>query len=76
MKHCENCQYYSAHERTTPATGTCFGEPPKNILLPMQTETAGLVAPGARGPALALQSTRPVVTATDRACALWRAAVH
>lgn len=76
MNTCKTCQFYEQHPEAKPETGTCYGEPPKNILLPLEAPNAGLVAPGARQIAMSLQSSRPAVVATDKACALWRGVQH
>ena len=74
MNTCKTCHFYDKQD-TEPETGTCYGDPPRNILLPMPVNGGPLLAPskGQQSMKMSIQSMRPAVMADERACHLWRA---
>jgi hypothetical protein len=82
MNTCQGCQFYQPFDvpatidilKKTEQLGMCFGEPPRNMLLPYQGVTP-VLKPGPQQMSMQVQSMRPNVMSTDRACALYVPAV-
>ena len=65
---CLHCIYYVRHPDKQ--TGDCHGNPPSVMLLPVAPAAKDQIASGGRAQGFALQTVRPTVQATDKACAL------
>jgi len=65
MLACGQCRYFQQIEADTPeAMGLCFGVPPQVIMCAPTKQPDGTLMPD-------LQSFRPLVRASDRACSYW-----
>jgi hypothetical protein len=84
MNTCSRCQFYQPYDvpaneavpKKTEQLGVCFGDPPRNMLLPYQGAVPAVLAkPGPQQMSMQVQSMRPSVMSSDRACALFVSAV-
>lgn len=68
MSQCLHCAYYVREPEHD--YGSCHGNPPSVMLMPVQAAKADQIASGGRAQGLAPATLRPMVKAMDRACSL------